>query len=106
MQRPHGPEDLVCPYHRRSMAKVCHACPLWIQVRGFNPNTGEPMDRWDCAHALMPVLLIENTQKQREGGAAIETLRNVLAATKPRAAVPVIGPAGGHAARLVQEIEG
>lgn len=45
----------------------------------MNPNTGEPVDEWQCAVNLLPVLLIENSQQQRSTGAAVESLRNETA---------------------------
>jgi hypothetical protein len=42
----------------------------------MNPNTGEQVDDWGCAIAWLPVLLIENSQQQRQTGAAVESLRN------------------------------
>ena len=51
-------------------------CAWFCQVRGINPNTGEPVDEWQCAVNLMPVLLIENSQQQRSTSAAVESFRN------------------------------
>jgi hypothetical protein len=42
----------------------------------MNPNTGEQLDDWGCSVAWLPVLLIENSQQQRQTGAAVESLRN------------------------------
>ena len=47
-----------------------------MQIRGTNPNTGEPVDEWGCAVTWMPMLLIENSQQQRQTGAAVESFRN------------------------------
>ncbi len=76
--RPDGPKDFICPFHRKSMAKVCKTCPMWQHIRGRNPNTGEEFDKWDCALALMPVLTIENSMQQRQTGAAVESFRNEM----------------------------
>lgn len=51
-------------------------CGWFMKVRGTNPNTGEELDEWGCAIAWMPVLLIENSQQQRQTGAAVESFRN------------------------------
>ena len=68
--------------------KAGNFCPLlqkeciglqcaWItQIRGNDPNTGKEMDHWDCAIKWMPMLLIENSQMQRQTGAAVESFRN------------------------------
>jgi hypothetical protein len=77
-QIPHADEGRNCPFNGKDMSEVCHRCPLWIQVRGVNPNTGESIDRWDCSFALLPTLLIENSQMQRQTGAAVESFRNEM----------------------------
>ena len=51
-------------------------CSWYMQIRGPNPNTGEPVDEWGCAVTWMPMLLIENSQQQRQTGAAVESFRN------------------------------
>lgn len=54
-------------------------CSWFIQIRGTNPNTGEPVDEFDCTMKWLPVLLIENSQQQRQTGAAVESFRNEMA---------------------------
>ena len=68
--------------------KAGNYCPLlqkeciglqcaWItQVRGTNPQTGNEVDEWDCSIKWLPMLLIENSQQQRQTGAAVESFRN------------------------------
>ena len=51
-------------------------CAWFTQVRGVNPNTGEEIDDWSCAVTWLPSLMIENSQQQRQTGAAIESFRN------------------------------
>lgn len=53
-------------------------CNWFMQVRGSNPNTGKEVDEWGCAMAWMPLLLIENSQQQRQTGAAVESFRNEM----------------------------
>jgi hypothetical protein len=53
-------------------------CTFFIHLRGSNPNTGEPVDEWDCAVKWLPILLIENAQQSRQAGAATESLRNEI----------------------------
>lgn len=77
-QIPRGPEHLTCPLRGKSMSKVCHACPWWTQVRGQNPQTGDPADRWDCAMALMPMLMVEQARVGRGVQAATESMRNEI----------------------------
>ena len=77
-QIPPGPENLVCPLHKEKMSKVCHKCPLWVALRGTNPNTGQDVDEWQCSLATLPMLLIENAQQARSAGAATESMRNEI----------------------------
>lgn len=51
-------------------------CAWFTQIRGSNPNTGEPVDEWDCAVNWLPFLTIENSQQQRSTSAAVESFRN------------------------------
>lgn len=53
-------------------------CAWFMKVVGKNPNTGQDIEEWACAVAWMPVLLIENSQQQRQTGAAVESFRNEL----------------------------
>lgn len=51
-------------------------CSWFMLVRGKHPQTGEDVDEWNCAVTWLPVLLIENSQQQRQTGAAVESFRN------------------------------
>lgn len=57
---------------------VCHKCTWYQHVRGRNPNTGADVDKWECAIAMMPMLLIENASMTNQLGAATESFRNEL----------------------------
>lgn len=54
-------------------------CAWFMKIRGHNPNTGEEVEEWGCAIAWMPILTIENSQQQRQTGAAVESFRNEMA---------------------------
>ena len=53
-------------------------CAWFMKVRGNNPNTGEEIDDYGCSVAWLPVLMIENSQQQRQTGAAVESFRNEM----------------------------
>jgi hypothetical protein len=53
-------------------------CAWFMKVRGTNPNTGEEIDEYGCSVAWLPVLMIENSQQQRQTGAAVESFRNEM----------------------------
>lgn len=67
------PDEGGCPILGKC---VKHKCPWYIQVMGQHPQTGEQLNKFACAIAWLPTLLIENSQQQRQTGAAVETLRN------------------------------
>lgn len=66
-----------CPLHSFEPCRQLD-CAWFTQVRGTNPNTGKEVDEWACAIAWMPVLMIENSQQQRQTGAAVESFRNEM----------------------------
>jgi hypothetical protein len=61
-------------------------CQLWTNVRGRDPQTGVEIDRWGCADAFVPMLLIENAQQSRQTGAAVESFRNEVVKANETAA--------------------
>lgn len=53
-------------------------CTQFISIRGTNPNTGQEVDEWNCSFAWSPLLMIENSQQQRQTAAAVESFRNEM----------------------------
>jgi hypothetical protein len=53
-------------------------CNWFTQLRGVNPNTGKEIDEWGCAVTWLPMLLVENSQQQRQTGSAVESFRNEM----------------------------
>lgn len=53
-------------------------CAWFMKVQGMNPNTGKEVDEYGCSMAWLPVLMIENSQQQRQTGAAVESFRNEM----------------------------
>jgi hypothetical protein len=66
-----------CPLNNFEPCKQLE-CAWFIKVCGKNPNTGAEVDEWGCAIAWMPILTIENSQQQRQTGAAVESFRNEM----------------------------
>jgi hypothetical protein len=66
-----------CPLHNFEPCRQLD-CAWFLKIRGSNPNTGEDVDDWGCAIAWLPVLMIENSQQQRQTGAAVESFRNEM----------------------------
>ena len=77
-QIPHADEGSICPLHKKDMSTVCHKCPLWVQISGKHPQSEKIIDHWNCSLAWLPMLLIENSQKQSHTGAAVESFRNEM----------------------------
>jgi hypothetical protein len=77
-QIPHADAGLVCPLHKKDVSQVCHKCPLWVQIRGKHPQSDQEIDEWRCSLAWLPFLMIENSQMQRQTGAAVESFRNEM----------------------------
>jgi hypothetical protein len=67
-------QGTYCPLIKKSCIQT--KCQWYCQVRGVNPNTGLPVDEWQCAINLLPILLMENSQQQRGTNAAVESFRN------------------------------
>lgn len=65
-----------CPLLKKDCVEL--KCAWFTQLRGKNPNTGQDVDEWGCAIAWMPILTIENSQQQRQTGAAVESFRNEM----------------------------
>ena len=65
-----------CPLIGEECMKL--KCEWFTQVRGMNPQTGQEVDEWGCAVTWLPMLLIENSQKQIQTGAAVESFRNEI----------------------------
>ena len=65
-----------CPLIKKDCIQT--KCSWFTQVRGTHPQTGQEVDEWGCAISWMPVLLIENSQQQRQTGAAVESFRNEM----------------------------
>lgn len=58
------------------LGHTCSKCLWERRIRGTHPQTGEEVDKVECAISLLPMLLIENSQKQHQTAAAIEDFRN------------------------------
>lgn len=78
-----------CPLNKFEPCKQME-CAWFTKVVGHNPNTGAQVDEWGCAVVWLPILLIENSQQQRQTGAAVESFRNAMVADNARLL------AGGH----------
>lgn len=75
------PLGATCEEVKKENGKqVLYRCPWYVQVRGNDVQTGAEIDRWDCAIAWMPMLMINTANESRKGVAATESFRNEVVA--------------------------
>lgn len=67
---------MFCPLLKKQCIKM--DCAWFVKINGFNPNTGQQIEEWGCTVSWLPILLIENSQQQRQTGAAVESFRNEM----------------------------
>lgn len=67
-------QDDFCPLIKENCIQL--KCKFFTKLVGKDPQTGKDIEDWDCAFKWIPMLLIENANKTRELGAAVESLRN------------------------------
>lgn len=53
-------------------------CAWYMSVKGQDPQTGDTIDRWDCALVWQVVVSIEQSQQIRGVQAATESFRNEM----------------------------
>jgi len=69
-------KENFCPILKSECIKL--KCAWFMKVEGYDINTGNRVDEWNCSIALLPMLLIENSGQQRSTGAAVESFRNEM----------------------------
>lgn len=89
-----------CPLVKEECLQL--KCSWFTQVRGKNPNTGKDVDEWACAIAWMPMLMIENSQQQRQTGAAVESFRNEMVKANEVGQKVLLAAAGIPAQNLIE----
>ena len=65
-----------CPLIKKDCVET--KCAWFTRIQGYDTNTGNQVDEWQCAISLMPMLLVENSGQQRQTGAAVESFRNEM----------------------------
>lgn len=80
-------------------------CAWFMKIAGNNPNTGEPIEDWGCAITWLPVMMIENSQMQRQTGAAVESFRNEMVKANEVGQRVLLAAAGipGNAQNMIVE---
>lgn len=77
-QVPRGPEDMDCPWHRKSMDKVCHKCPMWVKIsiEQHPQNNKEGVDDWNCSLAWGPIMAVKMSNHLVQVGSEMHEMRN------------------------------
>lgn len=66
-----------CPFWKGPCKE--HECRLYTHIQGKTPQSEVVIDKWGCTFEFLPMLMIENSQQQRQTGAAVESFRNEVA---------------------------
>jgi len=103
-------DKIICPLMKRECIEdgaivdgEMQACRFWVYVHGKSPQDGAEVKQGDCAFAWTPALLIENSQMQRQTGAAVESFRNEMVkanATGQQMMMSVAGLANGQILKI------
>ena len=66
----------ICPLLRKPCVEA--ECKFWTHLLGKDPQTGGPVDRFDCAVTYLPILLVEASRNIIGVQAATESARNEI----------------------------
>jgi len=68
--------DGKCPLLNKKCIK--HQCIWYNMLQGKHPQSGQNVQEWGCSIAWIPLLLVENTGKQVQTNATVESFRNEM----------------------------
>lgn len=51
---------------------ITHKCRFFKKLLGTNPQTGQEIEEFDCAIAMLPILLVENARVGRQTAASVD----------------------------------
>ena len=66
-----------CPLNNFEPCKELE-CAWFMKIVGKDPQSNKEIEDWGCAVSWLPILTIENSQQQRQTGAAVESFRNEM----------------------------
>lgn len=61
---------------------ITHKCKFFKKLLGINPQTGQEVEEFDCAIAMLPILLVENARVNRQTTAAVDKTATEIRASK------------------------
>ncbi len=72
--------DYKCPHtaFKKKCSSLRNDCPKWVHLLGVDPNTGQPVDIFDCKDRWDSRMQMEIAKEVRQGAAATESFRNVM----------------------------
>jgi hypothetical protein len=81
-----------CPLIKKECIGL--TCAWYTRVQGYDVNTGNQVDSYECAISWLPMLLIENSGQQRSTGAAVESFRNEMVKSNEQSQQLLLATAG------------
>ena len=81
-----------CPLIKKDCVGL--TCAWYTRVQGYDINTGNQVDSYECAISWLPMLLVENSGQQRQTGAAVESFRNEMVKSNEKAQQLLLVTAG------------
>jgi hypothetical protein len=81
-----------CPLIKKDCIGL--TCAWYTRVQGYDVNSGNQVDSYECAITWLPMLLIENSGQQRQTGAAVESFRNEMVKSNEQSQQLLLATAG------------
>lgn len=77
--------DYKCPHtaFKKNCKDLRASCPKWIMIAGHNPNTGEPINDFDCADKWIPMLLVDIAMRANQTSSEVSALRSFVERPAP-----------------------
>jgi hypothetical protein len=92
-----------CPLIKKDCVGL--TCAWYTRVQGYDVNTGNQVDSYECAISWLPMLLIENSGQQRSTGAAVESFRNEMVKSNEKAQHLLLATAGIAQANQEEQVK-
>lgn len=94
-----------CPLIKKDCIGL--TCAWYTRVQGYDMNSGNQVDSYECAISWLPMLLIENSGQQRQTGAAVESFRNEMVKANETQTKLILATASGESQqpKLLRSIE-
>ena len=94
-----------CPLIKKDCVGL--TCAWFTRVQGYDMNSGNQVDSYECAISWLPMLLIENSGQQRQTGAAVESFRNEMVKANETQTKLILATASGESQqpKLLRSIE-